>query len=91
VRFGPGPTYEAFDLGEDAPVVRAARAAAERCEIPLRCVSNDGGMDANQLVAHGIPTVTFGAGQRNVHTPDEYVDVGDFLAACRLGVALATG
>jgi tripeptide aminopeptidase len=90
VRFGPGPTYEPFSLPDDEPAVKQALAAATRCDIAARCVSNDGGMDANQLVAHGIPTVTFGAGQRAVHTPDEYVEVNDFLTACRLAVELAT-
>jgi tripeptide aminopeptidase len=89
VRFGPGPTYEAFALETEAPVVQAALAAAARCGIPARCVSNDGGMDANQLVAHGIPTVTIGAGQRHVHTPNEFVDLPDFLAACRLAEELS--
>jgi tripeptide aminopeptidase len=88
VRFGPGPKYEAFELPAEAPVVRTALAAAARCGVAARCVSNDGGMDANQLVAHGIPTVTTGAGQRHVHTSDEYVDIPDFLAACRLAVEL---
>jgi tripeptide aminopeptidase len=49
----------------------------------------DGGLDANWMVRHGIPTVTFGAGQRNAHTREEYVDIPDYLAACRLAVALA--
>jgi tripeptide aminopeptidase len=89
VRFGPGPTYEAFALAETAPVVRAALAAAERCGVPARCVSNDGGMDANWIVAHGIPTVTIGCGQRHVHTPAEEIDLAAFTQACRLAVELA--
>jgi tripeptide aminopeptidase len=89
VAFGPGPTYEAFDLPAEAPVVQAAQRAALRCGVPLRCVRNDGGMDANQLVAHGIPTVTIGAGQCHVHTPAEEIDLHHFTAACRLAVELA--
>jgi tripeptide aminopeptidase len=89
VRFGPGPTYEAFALSHEEPAVAAGIRAARRCGIEPRFPINDGGMDANQLVAHGIPTVTFGAGQRNVHTPAEYVDVSDFVLAARLAVELA--
>ena len=31
-------------------------------------------MDANWIVGHGIPAITFGAGQRKVHTTDEWID-----------------
>lgn len=88
VSFSDGPCYESFALADDAPVVQAAVEAARRCGISLRLVSNDGGMDANNLTAKGIPTVTFGLGQRAVHTPDEWIDVDEFLAACRLAQAL---
>ena len=54
-----------------------------------KTVSNDGGMDANWIVAHGIPTVTFGEGQRDVHTSDEWIALEDFAAACRLVTQLA--
>jgi tripeptide aminopeptidase len=88
VRFGPGPTYEAFALSQEEPAVAAAVRAARRCGLDPSFPVNDGGMDANRLVALGIPTVTFGAGQRNVHTAAEYIDVNDFLVACRLAVEL---
>ena len=45
-------------------------------------------MDANWIVAHGINTVTFGAGQRQVHTADEWIDLDDFERACDLVLAL---
>lgn len=89
VRFGPGPTYEAFAVDDTSPVVQAALTAARRCGIAARCVSNDGGMDANWIVAHGIPAITIGAGQRHVHTPAEEVDLRQFLQACRLAIDLA--
>jgi tripeptide aminopeptidase len=34
--------------------------------------------------------VTFGAGQNNPHTVDEYVDLDEFADGCRLALALAT-
>jgi p-aminobenzoyl-glutamate transporter AbgT len=37
-----------------------------------------------------LPTVTFGAGQNEVHTVKEYVDLPEFAAGCRLAVAVAT-
>jgi tripeptide aminopeptidase len=91
VRFGPGPIYEAFALEAAAPVVQTALAAARRCGLSPRCVSNDGGMDANWIVAHGIPTVTIGCGQRHIHMPAEEVNLRQFTLACRLAVELTTG
>jgi tripeptide aminopeptidase len=49
----------------------------------------NGGLDANWMVRHKIPTVTFGAGQHNIHTVAEYVDVPMFLQGCRMALALA--
>jgi tripeptide aminopeptidase len=36
-----------------------------------------------------VPTVTLGAGQNAIHTADEFVDLAEFAAGCRLAVALA--
>jgi tripeptide aminopeptidase len=41
------------------------------------------------MVKHGIPTVTFGAGQNEIHTAKEYVDLTEFESGCRLALALA--
>ena len=64
----------------------AARAAGFRPELRIA----NGGLDANWLVRHGIPTITFGAGQNNIHTVDEFVELADYLAGCRMALALAT-
>ena len=90
VTFGPGPTYEAYALPNDAPVVRKVAEAAEHIGLPIKLVSDDGGMDANWVVAHGIPCVTLNIGQRDIHTPDEWIDLHDFERACQLVIAIAT-
>ena len=90
VRFGPGPTYEAYALAADAPVVQKVEQAAERIGLPINLVSNDGGMDANWIVAHGIPCLTISIGQRAIHTHEEWIDLTDFEQACRLIIAIAT-
>jgi tripeptide aminopeptidase len=82
--------YYPFRLKPDAPVVRHAEAAAERAGLRPTLRIGNGGLDANWLVRHGIPTVTFGAGQHEIHTTQEYVDVPRFLEGCRLALALAT-
>jgi tripeptide aminopeptidase len=47
-------------------------------------------LDANWLNAHGIPTVTLGCGQVNVHTTSERLDLAAFQDACRIALVLAT-
>jgi tripeptide aminopeptidase len=90
VKFTTHLKYHPFRLAEDSPVVRHALAAARGVGVRPALHVGNGGLDANWLVRHGIPTVTFGAGQNNIHTTQEYVDVPLFLAGCRLAMALAT-
>jgi acetylornithine deacetylase/succinyl-diaminopimelate desuccinylase-like protein len=49
----------------------------------------NGRLDANWLVKHGIPTITFGAGQNQIHTIEEFVDLDLYLEGCRMALALA--
>lgn len=90
VTFSPGPTYEPFDLPPDAPVIQAAQQAAQVCDFEVTCVSNNGGMDANWIVAHGIPAITIGVGQQNAHTPQERLHLPHFYQACQFATTLAT-
>jgi tripeptide aminopeptidase len=82
--------YYPFRLDSDAPVVHHAQAAVRAIGLTPTLRATNGGLDANWLVRHGIPTITFGAGQRNVHTIDEHVAIADFVNGCRLALALAT-
>ena len=83
--------YEAFRLAEDEPCVLEAEAAVRAAGgNPQRAISN-GGLDANWMTAHGIPTVTLGAGMANVHTTDERLDRAQFRMACRIALSLALG
>ena len=77
--------YESFRLADDSPVVQHAAVVVRRSTgvEPELAVTN-GGVDANWLFKHGIPSVTLGCGQRNVHTNQETLDVPDFLAACQI-------
>lgn len=78
-----------FRLDPGSDLVHFAVARAENSGIQPNLKVVDGGLDANWLVRHGIPTLTFGVGQRDIHSLNEHVHVPDYLAACRLAVALA--
>jgi len=82
--------YEAFKLRDDEACVTAAEGAVRSAGgEPFRVVSN-GGLDANWLTARGIPTVTLGCGQQNVHTTSERLDIEQFRLACRVALRIAT-
>jgi tripeptide aminopeptidase len=89
-RFEGRADYFPFRLADDAPAVEHARRAAESIGLPPAMLFSHGGLDANWFVRHGLPTVTIGAGQHEIHTIKEFVDVPEFLDGCRLAVALAT-
>jgi len=90
VTFHARAAYPPVTLDEAAPAVLRARKAAESIGLePVTMISN-GGLDANWLAGHGVPTVTFGAGQAEIHTVNEYVDIPEFALGCRLAVAIAT-
>jgi tripeptide aminopeptidase len=82
--------YESFLLDGKSECVRLAEAAiAAAGRTPIQAISN-GGLDANWLNAHGIPTVTLGCGQMNVHMTSETLDLAGYRDACRIALALAT-
>ncbi len=83
--------YESFRLADDEPCLLVAEAAVRRVGgEPVRSISN-GGLDANWMSARGIPTVTLGCGQVNIHTTSESLDIEQFQTACRIALVLATG
>jgi tripeptide aminopeptidase len=90
VRFESRLEYYPYRLKPTAPVVKAAFACAERAGSTPSLRITNGGLDANWMVRHGIPTVTFGAGQNNIHAIGEFVDLEEYTRACRLALALAS-
>lgn len=82
--------YEAFRLNEDEPAVTAAAAAITATGLePVEKISN-GGLDANWITSHGLPTVTLGCGQEHIHTVAERLHVPSFHQACDIAWRLAT-
>lgn len=90
LRFDGREIYPPFNLDGHSEAVARAKDAARSMGLKPRTIFSNGGLDANWLVEHGVPTVTFGAGQHEIHTVNEYVDIGEFIDGCRMAVALAT-
>jgi len=91
VRFTADLKYESFRLEESEATVQEALRAIRRVGLDPQTRISNGGLDANWLSARGLPTVTLGSGQQDVHTVNETLSVDDFLNACRIGVLLASG
>jgi tripeptide aminopeptidase len=90
VKFTSRTDYFPFLLKENAAVVKHAVAAVKSTGLTPEIRTANGGLDANWLTRHGVPTVTFGAGQNEAHTVDEWIDLAEFDAACQLAFQLAT-
>ncbi len=90
VEFSSVKSYPPFNLDENTEVVRHAVKAVEAIGLKPSVVFSNGGLDANWLDKHGVPTVTIGAGQYEIHTLKEYVHLPEFAQGCRLAIELAT-
>jgi tripeptide aminopeptidase len=90
VKFTAHTDYHPFRMKESLAVVQRSIAAVKAQGIAPEIRVANGGLDANWLVRHKIPTVTFGAGQNEPHTVDEWVDLKEYEAACGLALELAT-
>lgn len=91
VEFEVTHDYESFLLAQTEPCVREAWRATESLGLPASFRVANGGLDANWITARGIPTVTLGCGQHEIHTTQEYLEIEEFHTACRLALRLACG
>lgn len=80
--------YAAYHLAEDAPCCRLAAAAARAVGVEPHFVRGGGGTDGNHLNEHGIATAALGVGYSKNHTPEEEIDVAEYLKACRQAVEI---
>lgn len=90
VTFTHKPAYPPFELAKDSPVVARATKALGLLGIEPNYLFSNGGLDANWLDKHGVPTITIGAGQAEIHTIKEYVNLDEYEKGCRLGILMAT-
>jgi tripeptide aminopeptidase len=82
--------YESFLIDAKSPCVKLTEQAIIAIGRQPELAISNGGLDANWLNAHGIPTVTLGCGQKNVHMTSEQLDLAGYRDACRIALALAT-
>ncbi|MFL5340286.1 MAG: M20/M25/M40 family metallo-hydrolase [Gemmataceae bacterium] len=90
VKFESRHDYFPFRLPENSPAVLRTKKAIESLGWTPTLKIGNGGLDANWLVRHGIPTITVGAGQNQIHTVEEFVELADFERGCQVVLALAT-
>src|SRR6478672_11290462 len=90
VKFKAETDYYPFRMKESLPVVKRAVEAVSGIGATPNIRAANGGLDANWMVRHGVPTVTFGAGQNEPHTTDEWINLDEYDRACALAVQLAT-
>jgi len=83
--------YEAFRLAADEPCVEAAIEAVRAVGLTPRTEISNGGLDANWMAVNGVPTVTFGCGQMEIHTTKEQLDLEAYETACTVALRLAVG
>lgn len=81
--------YPAFLLDRKEAVIEVATQAVEASGLTPNLAISNGGLDANFLSDRGLPTVTLGCGEKNVHTVDERLIIENYLHACRIALRLA--
>ncbi|MEM8947258.1 MAG: M20/M25/M40 family metallo-hydrolase [Planctomycetota bacterium] len=90
VKFEGQLDYDSFKLSPKSPSVVAAGKAIEADSATPELAIANGGLDANWLNAHGLPSVTMGCGQNDIHTVDEWQDLPEFHRARRIALRLAS-
>lgn len=90
VKFKSETDYHPFRMKDSQPVIKRAIEAVSAIGGTPNVRAANGGLDANWMVRHGIPTVTLGAGQNEAHTIDEWINLDEYDRACALALQLAT-
>lgn len=90
IKFHSEREYFPFLLKKNNYVIKNSISVAKSLGWTSKLEFSHGGLDANWTVRHGIPTITFGAGQNKIHTKEEFIKINDYLSACRYAIALAT-
>jgi tripeptide aminopeptidase len=84
VRFTTISDYNAFRLKKTEPCVKIASRAVAAAGLEPNPLVMDAGLDANNFNEKGLPTVTLGTGSHKFHQVEEYVDIREYLTACKV-------
>lgn len=76
--------FPSMSVGENAPIVKLARTAAENIGQELKVRLGGGGSDANIFNGHGIEMIILSTGMKKVHTHDESVALADMTEVSQL-------
>ncbi len=80
--------YTAYEIADDAPVVRHAVAASMAMGFEPALRTTLGGSDANVFNAKGVPSIVIATGMDKIHTHDEFVSRKDLVDTARLTYAI---
>ena len=87
VKFKSETEYYPFRMKDTLPVVKRAVAAVSDVGGTPAIRAGNGGLDANWLVRHRVPTVTVGTGQNEPHMIDEWINRDEYERAGAGGAA----
>ncbi|PQO31613.1 M20/M25/M40 family metallo-hydrolase [Blastopirellula marina] len=91
VEFDGDLNYEPFTMPTDSANVVIAERVLKSLDVqPVHAIAN-GGLDANWMFRHGIPTVSLGCGQQNPHMTSERLSIPQFHTACEIALRIACG
>ena len=76
--------YHSMRVADDAPIVQLVFAAARALGAPMETVAIGGGSDASVYNRRGIRSVNLGTGMRDIHTVNEWLDLGDFYRSAEI-------
>lgn len=84
VAFEAQTEYRPFTLPMDCPVISLFEESVRSMGKAPTLKDGRGGLDANWLFEHGVPSLTIGAGQNQIHAIGEWVDLEQYQGACDL-------
>jgi tripeptide aminopeptidase len=76
--------YDRLDVPDSAGIVALVQSAARAAGRACGTRSTGGGSDANVFASRGLEVANLACGMRDIHTVDEWVDVGDLVLTAEL-------
>jgi len=70
--------FAGFSIDKNSYIIKTIEKAYKKNNIKAVFTKSFGGTDANNFYKMGIITPNIATGMKNVHTPDEYLDISEF-------------